>query len=37
LPQGYVVYSIGADMTHDGGIEKGSGLTNYDITFTVER
>jgi hypothetical protein len=41
LTQGFVIYSIGADFTDDGGKEKepgdNAGSDHYDITFTVER
>ena len=37
LPQGYVLYSIGADGIDNGGTERGSLTNNYDVTITVER
>jgi hypothetical protein len=43
LEKGYVIYSVGPDLTDDGGREwqrRPKGATNdlpYDITFTVER
>ena len=40
LNPGFIVYSIGADFTDDGGLPQpvDSSLTNhYDITFTVRR
>jgi len=40
LASGYVIYSIGSDLTDDGGKEKPANAKDtdrYDITFTVER
>jgi hypothetical protein len=40
LPRGFLIYSIGADFTDDGGKEKPAGddvTEHYDITFSVER
>lgn len=37
LPRGYVLYSLGADGVDNGGLEKTSATTNYDVTITVER
>jgi len=40
LAHGYVIYSIGSDLTDDGGKEKPADAKetdHYDITFTVER
>jgi hypothetical protein len=40
LPRGFMVYSIGADFTDDGGREKTGGdddKDNYDIMFSIER
>ena len=40
LARGFLVYSIGADFTDDGGKEKTGGVADsdhYDITFRVER
>jgi hypothetical protein len=41
LPRGFLVYSIGADFTDDGGKEKTTAAEvnseHYDITFSVER
>jgi len=40
LPQGFLVYSIGADFTDDGGKAKTGDeddTDHYDITFSVER
>ena len=40
LPKGYVVYSIGRDLTDDGGKEPPADPKpddRYDVTFTVER
>ena len=40
LAKGYVIYSIGEDLTDDGGKEQIPGAAksdHYDITFTVER
>jgi hypothetical protein len=40
LARGFLVYSIGADFTDDGGKEKpkdAADTDHYDITFSVER
>jgi hypothetical protein len=40
LPQGFLIYSIGADFTDDGGMAKPADYTDtnhYDIPFSVER
>ena len=40
LPKGYVVYSIGRDLTDDGGKEPPADPKpddRHDLTFTVER
>ena len=40
LPKGYAVYSIGRDLTDDGGKEASVDPKpddRYDVTFTVER
>jgi hypothetical protein len=37
LARGFLVYSIGADFTDDGGKERKADEAHYDITFRVER
>jgi hypothetical protein len=38
LDNGYVVYSIGADLKDDNGAERsGRASSRYDVTFAVER
>jgi len=43
LEKGYVVYSIGTDLSDDGGAEllppskRKGGKDNWDVTFIVER